>query len=142
MGSRLSPLALAFTALLAGGTSCRPLLDGGWEGIARCNGDAFPLTGVFNENADGELDGLVYIEGFVFGFIAKGVIEDGARDARDGSYSFDLETDDDEPPDFTVDMEYTDDTFEELDGTVDVLDGNGEVTDSCAMSMDKVSVAD
>ena len=39
-------------------------------------------------------------------------------------------------------MEYSDDTFEELDGDVDILDGNGEVADTCSMSLDKVSVSD
>ena len=140
--ARISTALFVALFALAGASACRPLLDGGWEGTATCNGDAFPLTGVFNEDSEGELDGVVYIEGLLFGFITKGIIEDGARDPEDGTYSFELETDDDEPADFRVDMEYSDDTFEELDGDVDILDGNGEVADTCSMSLDKVSVSD
>ena len=62
--------SMLILAALAG-SSCRPFLDGGWEGTARCSNDTFPLTAVMNENADGEVDGLVYIEGFLLGFIAN-----------------------------------------------------------------------
>lgn len=140
MGSHVSCLLAALAVIATG--ACRPLLDGGWDGVARCESNAFPLTAVFNENGEGEIDGIVYIDAFLFGFIAKGVIEDGERNPDDGSYSFDLEIDDDEAPDFAVEMEYSDDQFEELDGTVDILDGNGEATDSCAMDLERVSVSD
>ena len=67
ISSKVIPLVTLLA--LAGASSCRPLLDGGWQGTATCNGDAVPLTGVFNEDSEGELDGVVYIEGLLFGFI-------------------------------------------------------------------------
>lgn len=142
MGSRSSALAALFVVVSA--SSCRPLLDGGWEGTATCNGDVIPITGVFNENADGELDGVVFIEGLFFGFagITKGVIEDGERDPDDGTYRFKLETDGDDPAEFDIDMEYEDETFEELEGTVDILDDDGAPVDTCTMKLDLVSVED
>lgn len=133
-------LALPLVAAL--GSSCRPLLDGGWEGTSRCNGDAFPLSAIFNESGDGEIDGTVYIEGIFGGFIAKGVIQNGERDPDDGSYSFNLESDNDETPDFDIEMEYNDDSGEELEGTVDILDNDGVAQDTCQLDLDRVSVND
>lgn len=134
-------LALALASVVASG--CRPLLDGGWDGTATCNGDVFPLTAVFNEDGEGEVNGTIYIEGFIFGgFIAKGVIENGERDPDDGSYDFQLETDDDETAEFDVELEYTDDTFEELEGTADILDEDGETADTCQVDLERVSVND
>jgi hypothetical protein len=133
-------VVLAASALLAAG--CHPLLDGGWDGTATCNGNAFPLSAIFNETGEGDVEGTVYIEGIFGGFIAKGVIENGARDPDDGSYDFNLESDGDEAPDFDIEMEYADDEAEELEGTVDILDGNGETESTCELDLDRVSVND
>lgn len=135
----------AFLCVVTFSSACgHPLLDGGWEGTATCNGDdVFPLSAIFNESGENELDGVIYIEGFIFGgFIAKGVIENGERDPQDGAYSFNLELDDDEAPDFDVDLEYSDDTAEELDGDADILDEDGAPVDNCPIELERVSVND
>ena len=122
--------------------SCHPLLDGGWEGTSTCGGNAFPLSAIFNETGEGDVEGTVYIEGIFGGFIAKGVIENGERDPDDGSYDFNLESDGDDAPDFDIEMEYGDDEAEELEGTVDILDNDGQSTDTCDLDLDRVSVND
>jgi hypothetical protein len=134
---RLLILSAAF-AILA--TGCRPLLDGAWEGAATCNGDAFPLSALFNETGEGDVEGTVYIEGIFGGFIAKGVVEGGERDPDDGSYEFNLESDGDDTPDFAVEMEYANDDADELEGTVDILNDNAESIDTCELDLDLVSV--
>ena len=125
-------------------SACHPLLDGGWDGAATCNNIAFPLSAIFNETGEGDVEGTVYIEGIFGGFggIAKGVIQGGARDPDDGSYDFNLESDGDDTPDFDVEMAYSDDEAEELEGTVDRLDGNGETAETCDLDLDRVSVND
>lgn len=125
-------------------SGCRPLLDGGWEGTATCDGTAFPISAIFNETGEGDIEGTVYIEGIfgAFGGIAKGVIENGERDPESGEYDFDLESDGDDAPDLSVEMEYADDEAEELEGTVDRLNENGEVGDTCQLELDRVSVND
>lgn len=136
---------LMFSVVTSFAGACgHPLLDGGWEGTATCNGDdVFPLSAIFNESGDNELDGVIYIEGFIFGgFIAKGVIEGGARDPDDGTYSFKLESDGDEAPDFDVELEYSDDEAEELDGDTDILDEDGAPVDNCPIELERVSVND
>ena len=71
---------LTLVSVVVGLSACHPLLDGGWDGTATCNaGGTFPLSAIFNENGDGELEGSVYIEGIFGGFIAKGIIENGER---------------------------------------------------------------
>ena len=139
---RITVLPLALLGLAASG--CRPLIDGGWDGTARCGNDALPLSAVFNESSDGEVNGFVHIEGFsIFGeIIVKGVIEDGERNPDDGSYEFQLQTDDDQPAEFDVELEYADDDFEELEGRADALNDDGEVTDSCTVDLERVSVND
>lgn len=134
-------LALASSTLVSG---CHPLLDGGWEGTLTCNGNAFPLSAIFNETGEGDVEGTVYIEGIFGGFggIAKGVIENGQRDPDDGSYDFNLESDGDDAPDFDIEMQYDGDKAEDLEGTVDILDDNGESTSTCDLDLDRVSIND
>ena len=55
--------ALAALALVLAATGCRPLLDGGWQGTAACPNEAYPISAIFNETKDGEVEGVVYIEG-------------------------------------------------------------------------------
>lgn len=134
---------LTVLAVVAAASGCRPLLDGGWDGTATCDGDVFPLTAVFNEDGEGEVNGTIYIEGFLLaGFIAKGIIENGERDPDDGTYELQLETDDDDTAEFAVELEYSDDTFEELEGTADILNDEGETVDTCQVELDRVSVND
>jgi len=129
--------------LIVAVSGCRPLLDGGWEGSANCGTDAFPISAVINETGEGNLSGVVYIEGLVFGLIARGDIDDGSFDPQENSYSFDLQTDEDELAEFVVsDLVFSDDQQTELEGDVDVLDENGQTTNTCDLGLERVDVND
>ncbi|MCC7111362.1 MAG: hypothetical protein IT382_18860 [Deltaproteobacteria bacterium] len=139
---RLAPSALIalLAALAAGG--CRPLLDGGWQGTAACPGEAFPLSAIFNETQDGEVEGVVYIEGIniiIGDVIARGDIDNGEVDPDDGSFSFDLQTDNEPLADFKVDMEYGNEELSELEGDIDQHDDNGELVQTCDLDLDRTS---
>ena len=132
----LLALALAATA------GCRPLIDGGWEGTASCPGQAYPLSAIFNETKDGDLEGVVYIEGInilIGDVIVRGDIDNGAVDPQDGTFSFDLQTDTEPLADFKVDMEYQNDELSSLEGDIDQLDDNGELAQSCNLDLDRTS---
>jgi hypothetical protein len=120
---------------------CRPLLDGGWEGSANCGNDAFPVSAIFNENGEGEVDGVVYIEGIFNAFVIRGDVDDGAFDPQDNEYNMDLQTDSDETADFQIDMAYGNDP-DELEGDVDVIDDEGQVVDTCQLDLNRVDVND
>ena len=137
----LRSLAL-LVLVLASTAGCRPLIDGGWEGTASCPGQAYPLSAIFNETKDGELEGVVYIEGIniiIGDVIVRGDIDDGAVDPEDGTFSFDLQTDTEPLADFKVDMEYGDEELSSLDGDIYQYDDNGELTQSCNLDLDRTS---
>lgn len=132
----------ALVLVLGVAAGCRPLIDGGWQGTATCPGDAYPISAIFNETKDGDLEGVVYIEGvniLISDVIARGEIDDGAVDPEDGSFSFDLQTDDEPLADFKVDMEYSNDEFTELEGDIDQLDEAGAVAQTCDLDLDRTS---
>lgn len=120
---------------------CRPLLDGGWEGSARCNGDDLPVSAIFNETDGDELEGTVYIEQ-IFGLIAKGTIDGGGFDPESNSYDFQLQTDNDAPPEFDIELEYAKDDIDELEGTAQILNDGGDVQDTCDINLDRVTLSD
>lgn len=121
---------------------CRPLLDGGWEGEAVCDGDTFPLSAIFNETGDDELEGTVYIEQIFGGFIAKGTIDNGGFDPDNNSYDFQLQTDDDSTPELDLELELDQDDIDRLEGTAQILNDAGEVQDTCQVDLERVTVSD
>lgn len=132
----------ALVAVLATGAGCRPLLDGGWQGTASCPNEAYPLSAIFNETQDGDIEGVVYIEGIsiiIGDVIARGEIDNGAVDPDDGTFSFDLQTDDEPLADFKVDMEYSNDEMSELEGDIEQYDDNAELVQTCDLDLDRVS---
>ena len=134
--------SLALLCLLAAAGGCRPLLDGGWEGTAACPGEAYPISAIFDETKDGEIEGVVYIEGIniiIGDVIVRGDIDNGEVDPDNGSFSFDLQTDTEPLADFTVDMEYNNDELSELTGDIDQIDDNGELVQSCNLDLDRTS---
>jgi hypothetical protein len=132
-----------FVAALLATSSCRPSIDGAWEGSAKCDANTLPLSALFNEDADANLDGTVYIEGVLFGgFIAKGTIDNGDYDPDDNEYNFDLQTDEDETPELDVTLAFNEKDVDELEGDARILDDNGEETDQCDVELDRVSVND
>lgn len=138
MLQKLTLLAL----VLAAASGCRPLLDGGWQGTASCPNEAYPISAILNETQDGEIEGVVYIEGInilIGDVIARGDIDNGEVDAEDGSFRFDLQTDTEPLADFKVDMEYSNDELTELEGDIDQLDDNGELVQSCNLDLDRTS---
>ena len=133
---------LLLAVVLAAAAGCRPLLDGGWQGTASCPGEAYPLSAIFNENQDGEIEGVVYIEGInilIGDVIARGDIVDGEVDPDDGSFRFELQTDNEPLSEFTVSMEYSNDELTELEGDIDQLDDNAELVQSCNLDLDRTT---
>ncbi len=136
--------SLTLLTLLAASGACHPLLDGGWQGTASCPNVAYPISAIFDETKDAEIEGVVYIEGIniiIGDVIVRGDIDNGEVDPNDGSFSFDLQTDQEPLADFKVDMEYKNDELSELKGDIDQLDDNGAVTQSCDLSLDRTSDA-
>lgn len=134
--------SLALLTVLAASVACRPWLDGGWQGTAACPNEAYPISAIFDETKDGEIEGVVYIEGIyviIADVIVRGDIVDGEVDPDDGSFRFDLQTDSEPLADYTVDMKYSNDELSELDGDIDQLDDNGAVTQSCNLDLDRTS---
>lgn len=134
--------ALAALALVLAATGCRPLLDGGWQGTAACPNEAYPISAIFNETKDGEVEGVVYIEGIniiIGDVIVRGEIDDGEIDPDDGSIRFDLQTDSEPLADFTADLEYSDDELTELDGDIDQFDDDAQLVQSCNVDLDRIS---
>ncbi|MBI1945131.1 MAG: hypothetical protein HYS27_05515 [Deltaproteobacteria bacterium] len=134
--------ALAALTLVLAALGCRPLLDGGWQGTATCPNEAYPISAIFNQTNDGEVEGVVYIEGIniiIGDVIARGDIDNGEIDPDDGSISFDLQTDSEPLADFKVDLEYSNDELTELDGDIDQFDDNGELYQSCNLDLDRTS---
>ncbi len=134
--------ALAVISVLVAATGCRPLLDGGWQGTATCPGEAYPISAIFNQTKEGEVEGVVYIEGIniiIGDVIARGEIDDGEIDPDDGSISFDLQTDNEPLADFTVDLDYGNDDFTELEGDIDQIDDAGAVVQTCDVDLERTS---
>lgn len=146
MTSLAVPAALAVLAVLVGAVGCRPTLDGAWQGTVSCPDDNFPVSLLLDEQEDGDLKGTVYIEQVpgVLGaeFIVKGTLDDGSYDAEDNSYSFDLQGDDDTPPEFSVELELDKDDPDEADGDVRQFDDEGTVLQECTIAIDRLSVTD
>lgn len=137
--SRLAPFVVIATAAVG---CVRTPLDGGWQGTAVCGSDAFPISAIFNETVDGEVEGVVYIEGIniLFGeVIAHGDVVGGDRDPDDGSYSFDLQTDTEPLPEFKVDMSFKDDELNELEGDIEQIDDNGATVQTCDLDLERTS---
>lgn len=121
---------------------CRPLLDGGWQGTAACPSEAYPISAILNETNDGDIEGVVYIEGInilIGDVIARGTIDDGEVDPEDGSFRFELQTDSEPLADFTVDLEYGNDELTELEGDIDQLDDAGAVVQTCSVDLDRTT---
>jgi hypothetical protein len=137
---------LAVSAFLTAAVGCRPTLDGAWQGTVNCPDDNFPVSLLLDEQEDGDLKGTVYIEQVpgVLGaeFIVKGTLDDGSYDAEDNTYSFDLQGDDDTPPEFSVELELDSDDPNEADGDVRQFDDEGAVVQECTMAIDRLSVTD
>ncbi|MCC7073353.1 MAG: hypothetical protein IT383_18725 [Deltaproteobacteria bacterium] len=132
--------ALVVLSLVLAATGCRPLLDGGWQGTASCPNEAYPISAILNETKDGEVEGVVYIEGIniiIGDVIARGTIDDGEVDPEDGSFRFELQTDNEPLADFTVDLEYGNDELTELEGHIDQLDDNATVVQTCDVDLER-----
>ncbi|MDP2340564.1 MAG: hypothetical protein Q8O67_06385 [Deltaproteobacteria bacterium] len=138
--------ALLLLSVLLGGVGCRPLLDGAWEGEADCTDTgAHRLSGLFNEDADGELEGSIFIEDIDFfggELTLRTDLDDGEFDADDNDYSFDLQADADAAPEFSGKLELDAEDPDELDGDLDQFDDDGAVTQTCSFALDRVDVAD
>ena len=133
---------LVVLSLVLAATGCRPLLDGGWQGTASCPNEAYPISAILNETKDGEIEGVVYIEGIniiIGDVIARGDIDNGEVNPDDGSFSFDLQTDNEPLADFKVDMEYGNEELSELEGDIDQHDDNGELVQTCDLDLDRTS---
>lgn len=139
-----SPVVLApvLAIALCAVTGCRPLLDGGWQGTASCPNETYPVSAIFNQTNDGEVEGVVYIEGIyvlITNLIVRGEIDNGEIDPEDGNIRFDLQTDGEPLADFKCDLEYSNDELTELDGDIDQIDDNGELVQSCTLDLDRTS---
>jgi hypothetical protein len=125
---------------------CRPTLDGAWQGSVVCPDDNFPVSLLLDEQEDGDLKGTVYIEQVpgVLGaeFIVKGTLDDGSYDPEDNTYSFDLQGDDDTPPEFSVELELDKEDPDEADGDVRQFNDEGTVLQECTITIDRLSVVD
>ena len=74
---------LVVPSIVLAAIGCRPLLDGGWQGTAACPNEAYPISAILNETNEGEIEGVVYIEGIniiIGDVIARGTIDDGEVD--------------------------------------------------------------
>ena len=136
-------IAIASVAVLG---ACRPTLDGAWQGTLTCPDDSFPVSMLLDEQQDGDLNGTVYLEQLpgVFGaeFIARGDVDDGAYDPEDNEYDFDLQGDDDTPPEFTVTLAIDEADPDEADGDVRQLQDDGTVVQECSVNLNRLSVTD
>lgn len=132
-------------ALLALG-ACRPTIDGAWDGDATCDASGrHVVSALFNEQADGDLKGQIYIENIPFfgaELTLRADIDKGEYDADDDEYDFDLEADDEPQRDFQVSMELSGDSADDLRGDIDQFDDDGEVTDTCSLDLSRLSVTD
>lgn len=155
MRSIFSPLLvsclLSGLALLGG---CRPpFVDGGWRGDATCGAEVHDVVAVFDETAEGDLDGVWFVDYVaVFGdppftIEVPGTFEasvvDGDADVEDGRFRGGLDVPDEdnqnEVPDFRFDLEWADTKqFDSLRGDLDVLDDQGAVTQTCDVDLDRV----
>jgi hypothetical protein len=133
-------LLLGLAALAFG--ACRPNIDGGWEGRARCSGNTLPLSVIVNEDKDGDLEGVIFIEGIFGGLIVKGTIDGGGYNPRTNTYDFRVQTDNDPPPELDIELELADDNVDELEGTADLLNDDGDVRDTCRVDLDRVTIDD
>ena len=134
----------AVCVVLVPAIGCRPTLDGAWQGSVVCPDDTFPVSLLLDEQEDGDLKGTVYIEQVpgVLGaeFIVKGTLDDGSYDPEDNTYSFDLQGDDDTPPEFSVELELDKDDPDEADGDVRQFNDEGTVLQECTIAIDRLSV--
>lgn len=142
---RLSGLFSALTLVAVAG-GCRPTLDGAWDGTVTCPDNTLPVSLLLDEEQDGDLDGVVYIEQVpgILGaeFIVRGDVDDGQYDPDDNEYTFDLQGDDDAPPEFSVELKLNPDDPDDASGDVRQLNDDGSVVQECEIDIKRLSVTD
>ncbi len=129
--------AVAAVFAVAAFSACRPSVSGAWEGEAVCNQTVLPLSALFAEQSDLEVEGIIYIENF-FGFIVRGDINDGEYDPDDNAVKGDLDTNGDDRPNVEFDFDIDDDDPDSMEGDADILDDNGEVNVRCDAELDRL----
>ncbi len=130
-------------------TGCRPtLLDGAFDGNADCdNSGNHTISALFDEQRDGDVDGQFYIENIDFFFGAevtlRANLDNAEYDAEDDEYTFDLQADDDNDPEFSGKLALDADDPDDADGEIDQFDADsGDVVDTCELSLTRVSRTD
>lgn len=108
--------------------------------------NTLPVSLLLDEEQDGDLDGVVYIEQVpgILGaeFIVRGDVDDGQYDPDDNEYTFDLQGDDDAPPEFSVELERNPDDPDDASGDVRQLNDDGSVVQECEIDIKRLSVTD
>jgi hypothetical protein len=125
-------------------TSCRATLDGGFEGSSNCGGGTQTMTAVLDEQDDGQVEGLLYIElDTVFGkVIGRYVVENGWYDNSDPPFPYALVLRKaDGRPDFDLRLRINSNNPDVVEGIVDEIADNGAKTGECDLTLNRVSVA-
>ncbi len=141
----LLPILAAFPI---GGCARPTLLDGAFDGTLDCtDSGTHTVSALFDEQADGDVDGQMYIEDIAFfggELTVRADLDGGEYDPDDDEYSFDLQTDDDDAAEFAGTLQIDNDDPDDVTGDVEQFDADqpDEVVQTCDLRLSRVSRTD